>query len=329
MKHVLTLILILVFLAACGQPAATQPPVDTPVPPPTSTPEPPTPMPLDLTVLVVDESGAPIPGAEIIFPESGAYTPVKADDKGSYRWTGLKKEKASLKISAQGYNAVAETLTLAPGANEYVATLVLPPHAFLASQACASGETFVYAEDFQDGKATGFTVYPPGWAITIEPDTDVPDNMILLINFEEDGEYQFGMEPPQMNVVWRLRYKPGNSSRLNVGLGKGVPGYFVVMSADEFSLNSYSDADGRKILARGNSVMGKGVWHFLEFSSYNGHLEVWADGVSISYDDAPISDANKIGIGSAKVPPDSYVRVDDVSLCALSAPFTSLYTPAP
>lgn len=300
MKHVLTLMFRSCFPCRLRTARCDTTPVDTPVPPPTSTPEPPTPMPLDLTVLVVDRSGAPICSCSNSVPKSGAYTPVKADDKGSYRWTGLKKEKASLKISAQGYNAVAETLTLAPGANEYVATLVLPPHAFLASQACASDETFVYAEDFQDGKATGFTVYPPGWAITIEPDTDVPDNMILLINFEEDGEYQFGMEPPQMNVVWRLRYKPGNSSRLNVGLGKGVPGYFVVMSADEFSLNSYSDADGRKILARGNSVMGKGVWHFLEFSSYNGHLEVWADGVSISYDDAPISNTNKSALGLRK-----------------------------
>ena len=329
MKHALTLILILVFLSACGQPAATQAPADTPVPPPTNTSAPPTPEPLDLNVLVVDESGAPIPGAEIIFPEAGAYVPVKTDEKGAYSWLDLKKDKASLKISAQGYNSVEETLTLASGANEFVAKLQMPPHALLASSACAPGETFLYAEDFQDGKATGFTVYPPGKVITVEPDTDVSDNMILLVDFEEDGEYQFSMEPPQMNVVWRLRYKPGNSSRLNVGLGKGVPGYFLVMSADEFSLNSYSDADGRKFLARGNSVMGKGVWHLLEFSSYNGHLEVWADGVAISYDGASIPDANKVGIGSAKVPPDSYVRVDDVSLCALSSPFTSIYTPAP
>lgn len=330
MKYALTLILILVFLSACGQPAATLPPTDTPVPPPTNTPDPPTPEPLSLNVLVVDDAGNPIPGAEIIFPESGAYVPVKTDDRGAYQWTDLKKDKATLKVSAQGYNGLEETLTLTPGANEYVAKLVMPPHALLASNACAAGETFLYAEDFQDGKANGWGAYPPGKTVAVEADVDVPDNMILLIDFgDTDGEYQFNMEPPQSNVVWRLKYKPGNHSRINVGLGKGEPGYFTAISGDEFSLNSYSNAEGRKFLARGSANMDKTIWHLLEFSSYNGRLEIWADGVSLSYDGALIPDANKVGVGSAKLPPDSFIRVDDISLCGLSAPFTSMYNPSP
>ncbi len=325
-------LLILALLNACGSSAPESAVTEAPAPTlsPTDTPLPPTPAPLDLNVLVVDESGVPIPGAEIIFPEAGAYVPVKTDEKGAYSWTDLKKDKASLKISAQGYNGVEETLTLAPGANEFVAKLIMPPHALLASQACAPGETFLYAEDFQDGKANGWGAYPPGKTVTVEADIDVPDNMILLIDFgDTDGEYQFNMEPPQSNVVWRLKYKPGDHSRFNVGLGKGEPGYFTVISGDEFSLSSYSNAEGRKFLSRGSANMDKTIWHLLEFSSYSGRLEVWADGVSLSYDGALIPDANKVGVGSAKLPPDSFIRVDNVSLCGLNAPFTSMYAPSP
>ncbi|HEY5119487.1 MAG TPA: carboxypeptidase-like regulatory domain-containing protein, partial [Anaerolineales bacterium] len=64
----------------------------TATPQPTSTPTPtltPTPIPYDLTISVVDEAGAPIAGATIVFPESGSSEPVTADATGKYNWTNL------------------------------------------------------------------------------------------------------------------------------------------------------------------------------------------------------------------------------------------------
>ena len=331
-NQITTLLVLMAFLlGACGPstPAATQPPVLPPTAvPPTNTPVP-TPVPYDLTVTVTDTNGNLIAGALVVFPESGSSEPVVTDDAGRAVWTNLDGPNVSLIVTAQGYFKGEQGAALERGPNEVIMNLKRDPFGILPSQACAPGETFLYAEDFQDGLVENWNTYPRGIEIPIGADSNTPENMVLRLDFgATDGEFEPMSVPYQENIVRRMKYMPGNHSRFNVGFGKGNPGYFVVLSADEITLNFYSEATGEQKLARGKPVMAQGVWHLLEFSSYNGRLEVWADGVlAAAFDGAvAIPDGHHImGIGSAFLPPESIVLVDDVSLCGLSAPFTSSY----
>jgi hypothetical protein len=87
MKHIIKLVVgvLILTLAACGpspeQVATMTASAWTPTPPPTATA---TPVPYDANVSIVDASGAPIPEAQITFPESGNNTPVKSDAQGKF-----------------------------------------------------------------------------------------------------------------------------------------------------------------------------------------------------------------------------------------------------
>ncbi len=333
-KILLLAILIASFLlGACGpspeQVATMTASAWTPTPKPTSTPLPTptaTPIPYDLTVKVTDEQGDSISWASISLVELN-LTPA-TDDSGQASWTNLPQGNVTVKVTAQGYTTAEQQFSLNPGLNEQAIALARIPFGLLPSQACASSETMLYAEDFQDGVVESWGSYPPGTTFPFETDPTAPDNKVLLLNFgSTDGEFQVKTIPLQDNIVRRLRYMPGNHSRFNVGWGRGNPGYFVVLSADEITLNFYSEATGTQRLARGKPVMSQGAWHLLEISNFNGRIEVWADGkLAASYDGATsLTEGNIAGIGSAFLPPDSIVRIDDISICGLSAPFASTY----
>jgi hypothetical protein len=318
---------LILLLAACGpspeQAATTTIPAPTSVPP-TAIPSP-TPVPYDLTVTVVDEQGNPISWAQIAIVELNQS--VTVDESGQASWKDLSQGNITLRVTAQGYSTGEQQFALDRGLTEASIALVHEPYGLLPSQACAVNETLLYAEDFQDGAVEDWGTYPPGIAIPIEADPDVPENKVLLLNFGgTDGEFQVNTVPIQDNVVRRLKYKPGDHSRFSVGLGKGNDSYFVVLSGDEISLNYYSEATGEQKLARGNPIMSQGVWHLLEYSSYNGKIEVWADGTLVaSADEVSLPTEGRIlGIGSAYLPPDSLIRIDDISICELNAPFESL-----
>ena len=102
MKITFTLIgglFILVLLTACGpsaeQSATMTASAWTPTPPPTATP---TPVPYNVNVSIADESGAPIAGANIVFPESGNGEPVQANEQGQFSWNNLEGENATFKV---------------------------------------------------------------------------------------------------------------------------------------------------------------------------------------------------------------------------------------
>jgi hypothetical protein len=149
-------------------PKPTSTPTSTLTPTPTFTP---TPIPYDLTVSVMDEAGAPIVSASIIFPESGNGEPVTADAAGKHSWSNLPGAAATLKVSAQGYLPSEQSETLERGPSEISVVMKRDPYGLLPSTACATGEKLLFMEDFQDGqtdmrhwRSTGRSPVPLGFA---------------------------------------------------------------------------------------------------------------------------------------------------------------------
>ena len=146
------IILVLVLVSSCGSSAeqvpTTTPLAWTPTPPPTSTP---TPLPYGLSLTITDDAGAPIPGAAVVFPESGSGDPVQADSEGKYVWSDLPSPTGALNVSAQGYLPTQQAATLERGPNELTVSLKRDPFGILPSEACPAGQNNLYLEDFQDG----------------------------------------------------------------------------------------------------------------------------------------------------------------------------------
>jgi len=330
MKHAMKFVVgvLILALTACGpspeQMATMTASAWTPTPPPTATP---TPIPYDVNVSIVDGNGAPIAGASVVFPASGKAEPVQTDAQGKFSWNNLPGDSVSLTVSAQGYVMAQQTATLQRGPNEITVMLARAPFGLLPSEACAPGETLLYAEDFQDGAVDNWNTYPPGTAVSIESDPVAAENKVLTLNFgSTDGEYQIKTIPLPDNVVRRLKYKPGNHSRFHVGWGTGNNGYFTVLSSDQFILNITRDGSVTPSVGSAKPVMQQGIWHLLEIITHAESIEIWADGAkSLSYQGPPYNGGDIMDIGSAYLPVDSMVYIDDVSMCGSSGPFTSIY----
>ena len=358
MKRILTLtVLILVLLSSCGQPAATQAPADTPVPPPTETPLPPTPEPLSLTVLVTDESGAPIPGAEIIFPEAGAYVPVQADQSGTFKWTDLKRETASLKILAPGYFPTEQVVTLQPGLNEASIALKFDPFSLLPSAACGTGETLLYMEDFQDGDAQNWRNGDPASAASmyVAPAPDDAANSVFIFDASKMtpgpdaflGANYAGVPSPFGDVVWRVRFMVNKVTAPTFNWHEAGPSEFggQAVDATRYAFNfSSSSIDLRRTLFglpgplwdqsvdKGAFTQIPETWHWVEISSFQNHLQIWMDGkLRAQYQDPQPLPNGSIGIWLGPIAEASTTMLyfDNMSVCGLSAPFTSMITPAP
>ncbi|MBI4732391.1 MAG: carboxypeptidase regulatory-like domain-containing protein, partial [Chloroflexi bacterium] len=210
--------ILLLFLAACG-PSSEQVATMTASawtatpPPPTETPTP-TPVPYNLSVKVVDAAGIPIAGASLVFPESGNPEPVIADDAGQFAWNNLGGPDGSLSVSAQGYIAVQQSLSLERGPNEVIIVLERDPYGLLPSTACASGETPLYFEDFQNGQSILAHYNDGGAPVPLGPAADEAGNTVLVHDFTTPvgdystylsadpvgGFYEFG------DAAWRFRF---------------------------------------------------------------------------------------------------------------------------
>jgi hypothetical protein len=113
-----------------------------------------------------------------------------------------------------------------------------------------------------------------------------------------------------------LKYKPATTAAQCWGTGQD--GYFAVLSADAFALHGIKDGAVVRDLARAKPVMQQGVWHLLEIATVAGRIEVRADGAEGLVYEGPAQEAGDLlGIGSAFLPADSVVLVDDLSVCSM------------
>jgi hypothetical protein len=351
-------IVFVLLLSACGpspeQVATLTAAAWTPTPRPTATPLPtftPTPIPYDLTVSVVDEAGAPVEGASIVFPESGSNEPVQVDATGKFSWNNLPGETATLKILAQGYFETEQTATLERGPSEISVALQPDPFGLLPAEACAAGEKLLYAEDFQDKRALGWNeidLKTPGWDLI--PSLEEAGNTILSAQYSDmlgDGPLNSRLEGMEFdNAAWRVNFfisapftteqnwfsfnwkhalQPFDlngqevfDSRYQIPLR---PEYYALRRLQQPVTNiGIGQTKGPKV----------GEWHLVEISSYQGVIEVWADGTRLmSYEDPQPVPAGTIGLELWLSGSDTVVYFDNISVCELSAAFTSIAPAAP
>jgi Carboxypeptidase regulatory-like domain len=324
---------------------ATPPPTPTPTLTPTATP-----VPYDLTAKVTDEGGAPVAGADIIFPESGSSKPFVSDEAGQFEWTNLPGPQVTLKVSASGYVPAEQPAVLERGLNEVSVALARDPFGLLPSEACAPEEKLLYIDDFQDGEAQGWSEIEfrtPGWDIV--PDPEVPENMIVSGQHSDmtQGDVLQSMLTGQVfdNAVWRVRFNvtkpfPRQDTWFSFNW-RHAPQPFDLDGQEifdsryqlPFNFNSF----GMRRLQQPATNIGiadarnpsYGAWHLAEISTFDGATEAWMDGQQLmAYADPKPIPPGTVSLELWLKGTDFPVYFDNMSVCELSAPFaTTLYQP--
>lgn len=341
---------LLIFASACGpspeQIATMTASAWTPTPKPTSTPMPtftPTPVPYDLTITVTNADGDPIAGANVLFPESASDELFVADEMGQIVWSNLAGPTGTLSVSAQGYFNGEQFVTLERGPNEVTVKLERDPFGMLPSEGCGSTETLLYIEDFQDGQAQGWPeidLHATGW--NVNEYAEETGNFVASNN----GSEHIGTTLQEMtfaDAVWRMRLRVDGRRAMsfnwlqNYGIeleGQQVDDvrYQIVADIDVIGIRRLTLPVLNIEAARGRGAKA-GEWHNIEISTFQGMTEVWLDGQRITgYADPKPLPGGGIGLeifnfDSSK--PGTVINFDDISVCGLSAPFTSIYSAAP
>jgi hypothetical protein len=356
---------LILLLAACG-PSAEQIATQTasawtPTPMPTATPVPtltPTPVPFDLTVSVVDEAGAALAGASITFPESGKGEAIPADATGKYSWTNLPGAGVTLNVSAQGYLPASQSTTLERGPSEISVIMKRDPYGMLPSTACAAGETLLYMNDFQDGKA-------PGWHAgkdpmgSIGPAPDAAVNSVLSLDTTKitpgpdawlGGGYDAGPTSFYSDATWRLNFMVSQSTWPSFNWQEAGPSEFdgQEVISTRYSFNFWGSPYNQIHLHRtifgasgpisdvdavtGTFTQVPMKWHWLEISAFQGKIQMWIDGKQeVDYQDQQPLPPGRISVflGPITEASTTVLYFDDISVCGLSAPFSSMAAPVP
>jgi hypothetical protein len=340
-KQMVCIAAVLLLVAGCGPSPEQIVPMTAAAWTPTPLPSPtPTPVPYALTVQITDESGAGI-AAEIVLPESGSEEAVQTDASGTYTWASVDGPSGTLQISAPGYHAASQPVTLERGPNELAVVLERDPLGLAAADACAPDEKLLYIEDYQDGKAQGWRNLTAavdfgaqnGWSIAAMEDGD------QLATFTGGHEDLDDMESQVFDdSVWRLRVMTQGTdgfSFLNLRHALkqgGETRYTLQWGANPFlALGRLDFPDvGHFDVARGSMRAKQGQWYYFEIAYYQGSVQVWVDGkTQIEYTDPQPLPAGMISLEAhAPKDPNTKYYFDDHSVCELSAPFTtSMYKP--
>jgi len=335
---------MILFLAGCG-PSAEQIATmtaaawtPTPVPTPTATP-----IPYDLTVHIADESGAPIAGASLELGEPGSSEPVLTDQAGQHTWMGLGGPAVSLNASAPGYHPAVQVLSLERGPSEIVLILQRDPLGLLTADACAPDEQVLYMEDYQDGKGEGWQQMTAaldfnaqnGWSVSTGEDGDqfatfsggfeggddlqnkVFDNLVWRLNIRTHGTDGFSF----LNL--RHAPKQGGETRYTIQWGANA---LLALARLDFPDVGHFDVGRSQFRAKQDQ------WYYVEASYFQGLVQIWVDGKKqIEWQDPQPLPPGTIGLEAhAPNDPNTMYFFDDLSVCELSAPFsTSMYkTPA-
>jgi hypothetical protein len=163
----------------------------------------------------------------------------------------------------------------------------------------------------------------------------------LLSNDAAGGFYEFG------DAVWRMRFMMTQETNWGLGWNNArateFGGITTSQSTYEIAFNNSRhiivmrniwDANSQPVYNVGKSglmdkvlILKLNVWHYLEISTYQGRLQVWLDGVGIVdiQDDMPLPPGGfNIGGGN-----NGILYYDAITVCGLSAPFTSQPAPVP
>ncbi len=341
-KQIVCISALLVLVSACGpsaeQSATMTAAAWTPTPLPSPTP---TPIPYGLTVHVTDEGGAGI-GAKIVLLESGSEEPVETDASGTFTWPSVNGASGNLQVTAPGYHPASQPVSLERGPNELAVILQRDPLGLAAAEACAPDEKLLYIEDFQDGKAQGWQNITAaaefgaqnGWALgPIEEGNNAAYFTGTFHDLDMLQDMTFD------NVVWRLKVMTKGHdgwSFLNLKFSdpnpEGGTRYVAQWGANpqlDLTRMQFPSPGGFSV-ARNAFKAAQGQWYNVEFSDYQGQVQVWIDGKQkIDYQDPKPIGPGVISL-EVNVPtdPNTAYFFDNLSVCELSGPFTtSMYKP--
>ena len=354
------LLLMAALLGACGpspeQIATMTASAWTPTPAPTSTPLP-TPtatlIPYDLAIKVMDESGVPIDGAIALFAESGSDVPVLANAAGQITWSNLSGPNGKLTVTAQGYFGSEQSLNLERGPNETVVTLERDPFGVLPADACASNESLLYVEDFQDSLAQGMGSAEnqiEGWSVGPSPDD--PANIVLgltLTDADNGNAPESAILEGQVfgDAVWRLYfYVTGHGSYIFNWHEVNEPyqsdqgqvdnsSYFMVIGTRQGGRGPQTSAmvriqpplDPFHVIDRSPRAAPMNIWNLLEMSTFEGVTKVWLNGIEIvSLADAHPLPAGHFSLSMNEVDKGAQIFYDNMVVCGLNAPFVSNFS---
>lgn len=295
----------------------------------------------NLMVTLSDLEGNVVPGTNVTVAEMGSLGDATAvsDDMGTAAWGDLPGETATLHIIAPGYFSAQETLTLEKGDNEASLTLERDPFGKLISQACRPEETYLYAEDIQDGKMEGWNqltsaieMGAPGYSIIAEPEQE--NNTILKLEGMSDNMHSNPMGYEQTSfgdAVLRFDVQSfGNIHHIvawhrNYETGQGY--MWFIYGAGYNGGRLEKDLGGNMVTALSwNKYIGDGKWHTFEISTYQGEVQLWIDGRYM----AQWADQQPIEEGVFTIEHDfwkggSYAHYDNFAVCGLNAPFVSIF----
>lgn len=327
--------------------AWTATPSPTPTPLPTSTPTPtptPTPIPYDLEVKVSDSEGNPIAGSSVILAEFGEddMASQPTDSAGSASWLDLPGEGITISVSAQGYIPAEFSETIIRGSNEVTVSLERDPFGLLPSEACATGETLVYIEDFQDDYAENWRnvvaaidfAAPNGWSIG----PDEPGNLILSAS-QTTGFADDNLRPEEGiafdNAAWRLRLRYAGTDAdmfLNWRQGEDDEGdwRYIVQLGGEANLSLQrlqNPAPGHFAVGNTNLQLRQNQWYDIELSTFEDVTELWLDGRRMaSYTDPQPLPPGTIGLETHLFDgSNTSYFFDNLVVCELGSPFASIF----
>lgn len=361
--HATLLLLLIILVSACGpspeQIATMTASAWTPTPKPTNTPLPTptsTPIPYDLSLTVTDEAGAPIAGANVFFTGSGNETPLISDASGQVKWSDLAGIAGELKVIGQGYFVGEQSVNLERGLTEVAVTLTRDPFGLLPADACASSESLLYIEDFQDSQAQGMESVEyrtGGWSVGPAPDG--PANLILGLTLaDEDNGNALESASYESQVfgdaVWRMHfYVTGHGSYTFSWHEVNEPyqsdqgqvnnsSYFMVVGTRQGGRGPQTSAmvriqpplDPFHVIDRSPRAAPMNVWNLLEISTFESVTKVWLNGIEmVSLTDAHPLPEGRFSLSMNEADKGAQIFYDNLVVCGLNAPFTSTYSPAP
>ena len=358
MKRIICIPLLAVsaLLAGCGPSAeeiATMTAAAwTPTSPPTETP-----IPMQLTVHVTDQDGNPVVKANLVPPGSSVEKPVTADEAGEAVLNNVPSANGTLLVSAAGYFAAQQDLNLQPGSNELTVVLQRDPNGLSGSEACAAGENLLFIDDFQDGRAMNWEVVrlqAGGWSTGPAP--DVPENLVMTLNLPgsyggrvSDNEFATPNSGPFDNAVvryrtwitgpgsyiasWRMATEPYQTSG---GQAEAGSRYWVILGSDPDGRGPRTTALVRMqpplsdfvVASRAVEFLAVNTWHFVEIGTFDGVTSIWLDGSEImNYTDPEPLPSGILGFAADEVEQGAIAYFDDIRVCGLNAPNTSMYAP--
>lgn len=295
----------------------------TPTPvPPTETPTP-TPVPYDLTVSIVDEQGAPISGAEILITEEEEGDETFSDESGQVQYFDLPGDSIPLSVTAQGYTSTEEDVAMDRGMNEASVTMVRDPLQLLPSEACQPDQELLYLEDFEDGKAQGWTdLIRPIW--TMEQDPEHGTVLTLNVNTEEHTDARYEHELFSGNIVWHMDIRRGPKYGLlwlRTHLQSGYANIALFTNESFLTAQRQTPEQAIHLGARYRQIPDGMVWEHLSIAVYEERIDFYLNDELVLGVNAP--EALNTGIisiaASASPSPFSF---DNLVVCGLEEPYT-------